>query len=108
MAEPLVLMVAPLAPHIAEELWCRLGHDGSLAYAAFPQADPALATPQTVTIPVQVNGRTKFRIEVPSGLASAEAERIVTGHPDYQRHTAGISVTRLIIVPDRIINVITG
>ena len=64
LAEPLVLMAAPLAPHIAEELWARLGHQDSLAYAAFPMADAALAAPRVVTMPVQVNGRTRFRIEV--------------------------------------------
>jgi leucyl-tRNA synthetase len=106
LAEPLVLMVAPLAPHIAEELWTRLGHEESLAYAGFPQADPELAKPPMVTIPVQVNGRMKFRIEVPPGLDSAEIERIVTGHADYQRHIAGGTVERLVVVPDRIVNVI--
>ena len=65
LAEPLVLMVAPLAPHIAEELWQRLGHPASLAYEPFPQPDPALAAETTVTLPVQVNGKVRFTIEVP-------------------------------------------
>ncbi|NHW87582.1 class I tRNA ligase family protein, partial [Escherichia coli] len=56
VAEPLVLMVAPFAPHIAEELWQRLGHPTSLTYADFPVADPALLVAETVTYPVQVNG----------------------------------------------------
>ena len=107
LAEPLVLMVAPLAPHVAEELWSRLGHDDSLAFADFPAADPELAKPPMVTIPVQVNGRTKFRVELPSGLDSAEVERIVTAHPDYQWHTSGETVERLVVVPDRIVNVIS-
>ncbi|MGH3123169.1 MAG: class I tRNA ligase family protein, partial [Streptosporangiaceae bacterium] len=66
LAEPLVLMVAPLAPHLAEELWQRLGHAGSLAYEPFPQPDPALAADATVTLPVQVNGKVRFTIEVPA------------------------------------------
>ena len=73
LAEPLVLMVAPLAPHIAEELWARLGHPGSLAQEAFPEADPALAAEATVVLPVQVNGKTRLRIEVP---ADADQEQI--------------------------------
>jgi leucyl-tRNA synthetase len=67
LAEPLVLMVAPLAPHIAEELWARLGHGESVSKAAFPEADEALAAEPAVVVPVQVNGRVRFRIEVPSG-----------------------------------------
>ena len=73
LAEPLVLMVAPLAPHIAEELWPRLGHPQSLAYEPFPEADEALAAEPTVVVPVQVNGKTRFRIEVP---ADADEEEI--------------------------------
>ena len=66
LAEPLVLMVAPLAPHLAEELWQRLGHRSSLAFEPFPQADPALAADASVTLPVQVNGKVRFTIEVPA------------------------------------------
>jgi leucyl-tRNA synthetase len=106
LAEPLVLMVAPLAPHIAAELWARLGHAESLAYAHFPQADQALAQPQTVTLPVQVNGRTRFRIKVPAGSTGADIEQVVTGHPDYQQCTAGGRVDRLVVVPDRIVNIV--
>jgi leucyl-tRNA synthetase len=105
LAEPLILMVAPLAPHIAEELWARLGHTGSLAYADFPEADPALAQASEVTLPVQINGRTRFRVEVPAGASTGDIERIVTAHPEYRRHTGG-SVERLVIVPDRIVNIV--
>ena len=65
LAEPLVLMVAPLAPHIAEELWALMGHPESLAYEPFPVADPALAAEPSVRLPVQVNGKVRFTIEVP-------------------------------------------
>jgi len=106
LAEPLVLMIAPLAPHIAEELWARLGHAGSLAYADFPQADPELARAQTVTLPVQVNGRTRFRIEVPAGLDATDVEAAVRADPQYADWTAAGSVERMIVVPDRIVNVI--
>jgi len=106
LAEPLVLMVAPLAPHIAEELWARLGHTASLAYAVFPDADPALAQAAEITLPVQVNGRTRFRIEVPAGATEQDIERIVTAHPDYRQHAGGGSVERLVIVPDRIVNIV--
>ncbi len=87
LAEPLVLMVAPLAPHVAEELWAKLGHAGSLAYEPFPEADPALAQADTVTVPVQVNGRTRFRIEVPVGSDVAAIEDAVRAHAEYARWT---------------------
>ena len=106
LAEPLVLMVAPLAPHIAEELWSRLGHPRTLAYEPFPEADAALAHAETVTIPVQVNGRVRFRIEVAAGTTQPDLERLVTADPRYQEHTEGREVERMVIVPDRIVNVI--
>jgi leucyl-tRNA synthetase len=69
VAETLVLMVAPFAPHVAEELWARLGHDGSLAYVDFPQADPALLVEESATYPVQVNGKVRGRVEVAADAA---------------------------------------
>jgi leucyl-tRNA synthetase len=106
LAEPLVLMIAPLAPHMAEELWSRLGHRVSLAYGNFPQADEALARQQEVTIPVQVNGRTRFTIEAPADAGEQEVEQIVTGHPGYAEHVGDRVVERLVVVPGRIVNVL--
>ena len=107
LAEPLVLMVAPLAPHIAEELWARLGHEGSLAYAALPEADPALAAEQAVSLPVQINGRTRFAMQVPAGAGREQIAAILAGDPDVARHLGGAAVNRLVIVPGRIVNVVT-
>jgi leucyl-tRNA synthetase len=106
LAEPLVLMVAPLAPHVAEELWAKLGCPPSVAYAPFPAADPDLAQARTVTVPVQVNGRTRFRIEVPAGLDEASVEAAVRADPTYARWTDGMSIERLIVVPDRVVNIV--
>ncbi|MFI0351992.1 leucine--tRNA ligase [Actinomadura sp. 9N407] len=108
LAEALVLMVAPLAPHIAEELWSRLGHQDSLAYAPFPEADPSLAAEPAVTIPVQIDGRTRFTLDVPAGASGEEIERLLNEHADLPRHTAGLTVRRLVIVPGRIANIVTG
>ncbi len=106
LAEPLVLMVAPLAPHIAEELWARLGHSRSLAYCDFPEADAELAAERSVTMPVQVNGRTRFTITVPSGAGREVIESVLAGHPDFAAHTAGQPIEQLVIVPGRIVNVV--
>ena len=108
LADPLVLMVAPLAPHIAEELWARLGHPESLTYASFPEADENLARPQSVTLPVQVNGRTRFTVEAPAGAAADELEDLVTADSRYAEHVRGLTVDRLVIVPDRVVNVVAS
>jgi leucyl-tRNA synthetase len=106
LAEPLVLMVAPLAPHIGEELWARLGHDGSLTYVPFPVADEALAAERAVSLPVQVNGKTRFTLDVPAAAGQEEIGRLLRAHPDFARRTAGLTVQRLVIVPGRIANIV--
>jgi leucyl-tRNA synthetase len=106
LAEPLVLMTAPLAPHIAEELWSRLGHPQTLAYAPFPVADPALAAQDTVELPVQVNGRVRFTVEVPAGAAEDTVQALVTQSGDFGRAVDGLAVQRIIVVPGRIVNVV--
>jgi leucyl-tRNA synthetase len=102
LAEPLVLMVAPLAPHVAEELWQRLGHPDSLAFEPFPQADPALAAAATVTLPVQVNGKVRFTIEVPASATRDDIAGVLASHPAYPRD----DVARLVIVPGKIASIV--
>ncbi len=108
LAEPLVLMAAPLAPHIAEELWTRLGHSESVSRAAFPVGDPALAAESERTIPVQVNGKVRFTLQVPDGAAEPVIRELLTAHPDYARQTEGRSIKKVIIVPGRIVNIALG
>ncbi|MGC4769993.1 leucine--tRNA ligase [Micromonospora sp. DT44] len=104
VAEPLVLMVAPFAPHLAEELWRKLGHDTSLTYADFPVADPALLVADTVTYPVQVNGKVRGRVEVPSDAADetvrAAALEAVAGT------LAGKEPRKVIVVKGRMVSVV--
>src|SRR4029077_11199169 len=102
LAEPLVLMVAPLAPHLAEELWQRLGHPGSLAYEPFPQADPALAADATVTLPVQVNGKVRFTVEGPAAAPRDDIAGLLASHPAYPSG----QVARLVIVPGKIASIV--
>jgi leucyl-tRNA synthetase len=102
LAEPLVLMVAPLAPHLAEELWQRLGHPDSLACEPFPQADPALVAAATVTLPVQVNGKVRFTIEVPASATRDDIAGLLAGHPAYPRD----DIARLVIVPGKIASIV--
>ncbi|MFM8399730.1 MAG: class I tRNA ligase family protein, partial [Pirellula sp.] len=74
--ECLTLLLAPFAPHLSEELWRVLGHDHSLAYVAWPKADPEKMKVDSVEIPVQVNGKVRTKIQMPVGIDSQHAQRL--------------------------------
>ncbi|HEY8453362.1 MAG TPA: leucine--tRNA ligase, partial [Natronosporangium sp.] len=98
MAEALVLMVAPLAPHIAEEMWERLGHTRSVSQEPFPEGDESLAAESTVTLPVQVNGKVRFTIDVPADAGAQAIQELVEAHEGFAKHTAGRTVKKIIVV----------
>ena len=102
----LVALLAPFAPHIAEDLWHRLGYATSVHRASWPAFDPDLATEPTATIAVQINGKTRDRIDMPRGSAQSEVERATAGRSRVQKHLAGRTVSRTIYVPDQLINFI--
>lgn len=77
VVEPLVVMLAPVAPHIAEELWARLGHEGGITYVPFPVADPAYLVDDTVTCVIQVKGKVRDRVEVPADITEADLRELV-------------------------------
>ncbi|HEX9030853.1 MAG TPA: class I tRNA ligase family protein [Streptosporangiaceae bacterium] len=107
LAEPLVLMIAPLAPHIAAELWARLEHGESVAYVPFPVADEALAAEATLTLPVQVDGRIRFTVRVRAGAGREEIERALLAGADLARAAPGRTIERIIVVPGKIVSVVT-
>ncbi|MGZ4671643.1 MAG: leucine--tRNA ligase [Ilumatobacteraceae bacterium] len=107
VAEPLVLMVAPLAAHLAEELWTKLGHDKSLAYHPFPIADPALLVADIVEYPVQVNGKVRARISVAADLDGAAVEAAALADQRVIAHLAGAAPRKVIVVPGRMVNIVT-
>jgi leucyl-tRNA synthetase len=107
-AESFVLLLAPLAPHMAEELWARLGHSESLAYHAWPMADPALLKADVLEIPVQVNGKTRGKITVPAEASEHEVIEIAKADQNVGRHLSGQSVKRAIYVRGRIVNFVVG
>ncbi|MGE5290843.1 MAG: hypothetical protein ACM3ML_27350 [Micromonosporaceae bacterium] len=84
-----------------------MNHAASLAYEPFPQFDESLAAERVVTLPVQIDGKTRFRIEVPAGAGKKEIAETMASHPEYARHTEGAAVSRLVIVPGRIVNIVT-
>ncbi len=104
--EPLVLMVAPLAPHLAEELWQRLGHDTSLAHGPFPVADPQYLFEDTVELPVQVNGKVRGRITVAANADADALEAAALADVKVQEFLDGATPKKVIVVAGRLVNIV--
>jgi leucyl-tRNA synthetase len=104
--EPLVLMLAPLAPHLAEELWQRLGHPTSLAHGPFPVADPDYLVEDTVEYPVQVNGKVRGRITVPADADADAVEAAALADEKVQTSLAGATPKKVIVVAGRLVNLV--
>ncbi|RDI63116.1 leucyl-tRNA synthetase [Nocardia pseudobrasiliensis] len=106
VVEPLILMLAPTAPHIAEELWERLGHTTSLAHGPFPTADPALLVEDSVEYPIQVNGKVRSRISVPADADAKAVEAAALSDEKLQEFLNGKPPRKVIVVPGRLVNVV--
>ncbi len=106
IAEPMALMIAPLAPHVAEELWRRLGHDETLTYADFPVADDRYLVDDTVEVPVQVNGKVRGRITVAVDADHATIEAAALADERVTAAMDGAAPKKVIIVPGRMVNVV--
>ncbi len=104
--EPLVLMLAPLAPHMAEELWLRLGHTTLLAHGPFPQADPAHLVEDTVEYPVQVNGKVRGRVVVAADADEDTLKAAALADEKVQVFLAGADPRKVIVVPGRLVNLV--
>ncbi|WP_405581429.1 leucine--tRNA ligase [Streptomyces sp. NBC_01190] len=106
VVEPLVLLIAPLAPHIAEELWSRLGHSGSLTHEPFPVADPALVQDETVTCVVQIKGKVKARLEVAPTVSDADLEAAALADPAVVAALGGAEVRKVIVRAPKLVNIV--
>jgi leucyl-tRNA synthetase len=102
----LIRLLAPMAPHIAEELWARRGGAFSVHQQPWPDLDPALAEEETITLVVQVNGRVRDRIAVPRQLADQEARARALESPAVQQYLKDRTPRRVIVVPGRLVNVV--
>ena len=103
--EPLTVLIAPFAPHIAEELWHQLGHDTTVFDAAWPQYDPQYLVEDTVKYPVQFNGKMRFTIDLPAGFGQQEAWEAVKAAPEAAKWLTG-EPKKVIFVPKKIINIV--
>jgi leucyl-tRNA synthetase len=101
-------LIAPFMPHLAEECWEKLGGEGFVATAPWPKADPALAARTTMTLPIQVNGKKRGEIEAAKGAGEAEIREMALAHPSVAQFLAGLQVRKVIVVPDRIVNIVAG
>ncbi|HYN35271.1 MAG TPA: class I tRNA ligase family protein, partial [Ilumatobacteraceae bacterium] len=106
VAEPMVLMAAPLVPHIAEELWRQLGHTDTITYVAFPEADPALLVDDMVEYPVQINGKVRGHIEVATDADAATVEAVALADTKVIAALDGATPKKVIVVPGRMVNIV--
>ncbi len=103
-----VRLIAPMMPHVTEEIWAELGHsaDGMLVNQPWPSFDPALTVDASVTMAVQVNGKLRATLELPRDISQADAEAAALADPAVQRVLEGRAPKKIILVPNRLINVV--
>jgi leucyl-tRNA synthetase len=104
----LVGMLAPFAPHVAEELWNEIGGAGLVADAPWPAYDPAAAADDTVTVAVQVMGKLRATLAVERGIANDALEALALAHENVKKHVAGKTIRKVIVVPGKLVNIVAG
>jgi leucyl-tRNA synthetase len=101
-------LIAPFTPHLAEECWGRIGGAGIVVAADWPAFDAALTEDAVRILPVQVNGKRRGEISAPAGASSADVEKIVLDDPEIARRLEGLTIRKVIVVPDRIVNIVAA
>jgi leucyl-tRNA synthetase len=104
----LVLMLAPFAPHMSEEMWERLGKSGSLYRAAWPEFDAAAAAEDEITIVIQVNGKLRDRLTVPAATSGEDLKAMALANEKVIESLNGMEARNVIVVPKRLVNVVIG
>ncbi|MGE3809474.1 MAG: class I tRNA ligase family protein, partial [Gemmataceae bacterium] len=106
--ETFVLLLAPFAPHLAEELWAALGHKETLAYATWPTFDATLIQADEVEVPVQLNGKVKSKLTVPAGIDAKALEELARGDDKIKSLLEGKQIKKVIVVPGKLVNIVAG
>jgi leucyl-tRNA synthetase len=104
--EPLVILIAPYAPHMAEELWKNLGHSETITYATFPIFNEEFTVDNTFHYPVSFNGKMRFLLELSLNLTVPEIEQAVLKAPETEKWLQGKPPRKIIVVPKKIINIV--
>ena len=104
----LARLVAPFTPHLAEEAWARIGGEGMVVNAPWPKADPALAADDERVLPIQINGKRRGEVKVKAGAAEDEVQKIALADPHVMAHLEGLTVRKVIVVKDRIVNIVAN
>ena len=104
--EPLAILVSPYAPHIAEELWSKLGHSESIATAPFPKFEEKYIKESDKEYPISFNGKMKFTMQLSLDLSKDEIEAAVMAHEKTQQQLAGRTPKKVIVVPGKIVNIV--
>ncbi|PIC02035.1 leucine--tRNA ligase [Caulobacter sp. X] len=104
----LARLVAPFTPHLAEEAWARIGGEGMVVNAPWPKADPALAADDERVLPIQINGKRRGEVKVKAGAAEDEVQKIALADPNVMAHLEGLTVRKVIVVKDRIVNIVAN
>ena len=107
-AERFALVLAPFAPHLAEELWSRLGHEKSIAHEPWPAADESLLVDSHVEIPIQIMGKVRGHITVPAGMDAKSIEAAALAEPRIKAFMEGKTVKKVIVVPGKMVNIVAG
>ena len=106
--EPLVILLAPFAPHVSEELWHQLGHETTVCDAPWPAYDEAYLVEKSVTYAISFNGKTRFNVELPADISREEAEKAALSDERSARWLEGKTVRKVIVVPGKIVNIVVG
>ena len=106
--ETMLLLLAPMAPHVTEELWSLAGHQESIHLAAYPVSDPELAVDDEISLIVQVNGKVRDKITVPASISTDEAEAVALSSEKVQDWVGEKTVRKVIVVPGRLVNIVVG
>lgn len=104
--EPMTVLISPFAPHIAEELWSQLGHEGSVSQVPYPEFDEKYLAEDTKAYPVSFNGKMRFTLELPMDMSKEEIEKAVMADERTEKYLEGRTPKKVIIVPGKIVNLV--
>jgi len=104
--EPLLILISPYAPHIAEELWSQLGHTESISEAPFPVFDASHLVESAKNVPISFNGKMKFTLELPLDYTKDQIEEVVMAHEKTNMYLDGRTPKKVIIIPGKIVNIV--